>query len=63
MSVAKLLDHLQMGNVIIVRGFSAAMSSRHPGASAGADAVKGKATVSRELLRNLIAVRKVGGKR
>jgi hypothetical protein len=63
MSVAKLLDHLQMGDVIIVRGGAVALPSRFPAAPRRAGAVEGKAIVSRGLLRNLIAVRKVGGKK
>jgi hypothetical protein len=63
MSLAKLLDHLQMGDVIIVRGAAAAMPSRLQAASMSLEVAEGKAIVSRELLRNLIAVRKVGGKK
>ena len=61
MSLAKLLDHLQLGDVIIVRGAAAAMPSRLQ--AARGEAAEGKAIVSSELLRNLIAVRKVGGKK
>lgn len=63
MSVAKLLDHLHMGDVIIVRGVALALPSRLASAPRRAGAVEGKAIVSRDLLRNLIAVRKVGGKK
>ena len=61
MSLAKLLDHLHMGDAIIVRGAAAAGLSRLQAALG--DAGEGKAIVSSELLRNLIAVRKVGGKK
>lgn len=63
MSVAQLLNHLQAGDVIIVRGVAASMRSRLPSAPDRAGTVDGNAIVSRELLRNLIAVRKGGGKK
>jgi hypothetical protein len=63
MSVAKLLDRLQMGDVIVVRGVAVALPSRLPAFPRRAGAVGGKAIASHELLRNLIAVRKVGGKK
>jgi hypothetical protein len=63
MSVAQLLGHLRTGDVIIVRGSDASSRLRRPSILERVDAVDGRTIESRELLRNLIAVRMDGGKK
>jgi hypothetical protein len=62
MSVAQLLGHLRMGDVIIFRG-SGLPSLPRPSVPERFDPVGGKTFESRRLLRSLIAVRLDGGKK
>ena len=64
MSLAQILGHLRTGDVIIVRGGDASLRLRLPAILGRPDAVAGRQHIeSRKLLRNLIAVRKDGGKK
>ncbi len=58
MSVAQLLQHLHAGDAIIV-----ADATRAPVTMAGRLFSDDESASPRDLLRNLIAVRKAGGKR
>lgn len=61
MSLTKLLDHLHVGDAIIVPGGNSAPRAR---LSAGVDSVDaGHSLESRMLLRNLIAACRGGGKK
>jgi hypothetical protein len=63
MSLAQILGHLRTGDVIIVRGGDASLRLRLPATLGRTDAVDGSAIKPRTLLRNLITVRKDGGKK
>jgi hypothetical protein len=64
MSVAQILGHLRTGDVIIVRGAAASPRLRMLPATLGRpDAVDVNEITSRKLLRNLITVRKDGGRK
>ena len=62
MSLAQILGHLRMGDVIIVRG-DASPRLRLPAMLARPDAMDDNSIQPRKLLRNLIAARKAGGKK
>jgi hypothetical protein len=62
MSVAQLLGHLRMGDVIILRG-SASRALPRPSIPERFGAVDETKIESRKLLRSLIAVRLDGGKK
>ena len=61
MSLTQLLDHLQTGDVIIVR--EAAVRMQLPATLARPDAVDVNEIKRHKLVRSLIAVRKDGGKK
>ncbi len=65
MSLAQILGHLRTGDVIIVRGGDASVRLRLPTATLGRPDAAGwqRQSTSRKLLRNLIAVRKDGGRK
>ena len=63
MSLAQILGHLRTGNVIIVRDNDASLRFRLPTGLGRPDAVDVNEIKSRKLLRNLITVRKDGGRR
>ena len=62
MSLAQILGHLRMGDVIIVRS-DASPRLRLPAMLAGPDAMDDNSIQPRKLLRSLIAVRRDGGKK
>jgi hypothetical protein len=64
MSLAQILGHLRMGDVIIVRGNDASsLRLRLPVTLGRPEAVDVNQIKSRKLLRSLITVRKDGGKK
>jgi hypothetical protein len=63
MSLAKLLDHLHMGDAIIIPGGDMALRMRRSTGVEPVEATDGKKFESRELLRNLIAARRGGEKK
>jgi hypothetical protein len=63
MSLAQILGHLRTGDVIIVRGGDASLRFRLPVGLGRPDAVDVNDIKSRKLLRNLITVRKDGGRK
>ena len=63
MSLAQILGHLRMGDVIIVRDGDAALRLRLSTLPGRADVMDANTFDSRKLLRNLIAARKGGGKK
>ena len=64
MSLAQILGHLRTGDVIIVRGGDAVVAVAGCRSCLGRpDAVDVNDIKSRKLLRNLIAVRKDGGRK
>jgi len=63
MSLAQILGHLRMGDVIIVRDNDASSRLRLVTVPGRADVVGTRPFDSRKLLRSLIAARKDGGKK
>jgi hypothetical protein len=63
MSLAQVLSHLRAGELIVVRDGDALLQPRHSTMSDGHAAADRNIVDSRELLRNLIAVRKFGRKK
>jgi hypothetical protein len=63
MSLAQILGHLRTGDVIIVPENDASLRLRLATAPGRASAIEARNFDSRKLLRNLIAVRKGGGKK
>jgi hypothetical protein len=63
MSLAQILGHLRMGDVIIVRVGEATLRQRLATLPGRADVVDANTFDSRKLLRSLIATRKGGGKK
>ena len=63
MSLTQILGHLRTGDVIIVRDGDAALRRRLSVLPGRADVIDVNTFDSRKLLRNLIAVRKGGGKK
>jgi hypothetical protein len=64
MSLAQILGHLRMGDVIIVRGNDvSSLRLRLPAPLGRPEAVDVNQIKSRKLLRSLITVRKDGGKK
>jgi hypothetical protein len=61
MSLAQVLDHLRMGDVIIVRDREASLRLRLPTIPGRPAVVEANSIDSRKLLRSLIAARKDGG--
>jgi hypothetical protein len=62
MSLAQILGHLRMGDVIIVRG-DASPRLQLPAMLVRPDAMDDSSIQPRKLLRSLIAVRRDGGKK
>jgi len=62
MSLAQILGHLRMGDVIIVRR-DASPRLRLPATLGRPDVMDGNSIQPRKLLRSLIAVRRDGGKK
>ena len=63
MSLAQILGHLRMGDVIIVRDNDASLRLRLATVPGRADVAGTRPFDSRKVLRSLIAARKDGGKK